>query len=1383
MKYFSFISLGILIVSMLWTSAGESEGSGVPLHWDHIDSLQAIGKLQSALEGTEIILEHAFENKDRENYLRAVFYRIALTDRLYPDQKERVIESLYAEMERCGDIVTAVLKSILAEYFMMYYSAHRWTIDGRTEMEGDAPEDLNSWTANHFFHKASQLYLQSLETDLTKEVSNESLGWVVTADSTGKLFRPSLYHLLFHRALEFFEEADNLYQKARPFTTVDSREYFGAAQDFIELNFAENDREEVDFSTRALLLYQRGLKEALDAGDIDVLADLDLHRIRYLHSVCRGGNCDEYYLQALKEFAERYSETAVQAEIIFYIADFYKNRGDRYDHNPNNPDRWAYKTALDWAHKAINQWPKELRTGRNENLIQQIQQSTFSFISESVNCIDEEFLISLQYKNIESIRYEIYKIESFDPRLQQATNAERIKEAFSKIVPQRTGRFDLPDTEDYQNHRIELPMPRLGVGNYYLLIQDEEEAENSFKLLRWADFQVTNLTVLNLREDYTDQAVFVVDRLTGEPVADAKVEVMTSDYNRRERRNVQRVEYTGKTNSDGFMKFKSTENSGRYFLRISHLKDTFITPENYRYSTRNRKSKSTERIGFFLDRSIYRPGQIVYFKGIASQSENEVSSTPIVSRPIELSVRDVNHKEVHRISVRTNKYGAFSGNFTLPQGLTGRMSIVPEGFSQRGIFSVEEYKRPTFFVEIDAVKGGYQLGDTLHITGKAQAYSGFPVRDARVSYQVSRRIHFPWWRERSYFLPPFYRQSISLQQGEIQTDEQGKFFLQFAAEGVEDLKDCQYCTYSYEVVITATDAAGEVRSSQKVFNISQIPVVAEVDFPDDLDRSGKMKGVIEIKNLDGSQVDRKVRVEWTKLIPPSTEVVSRLYQRPTQFYLSESEFKKRFPYLPYANELDPANWQLAKPSLSKEMKTGEKTSLSLPKNSRVGKYRLTIQDLELADEPVIYVKDYSVFDSDNGLTSGVDPMEIVANKAFFTPGENLNLFLGSRLKNFKLLSVLEYTDGFSDYQWRSIQPGETSIQREIAEGDRGGFYYHFIGLYRGRVFPDRHFVKVPFGHKKINIEPLEYTAENQPGIEQKWKFKLTDWKGKPIQARVLASMYDSSLDAIVPHQWSLNLYFDRQSHIGLSHGMGSLLSNSRGYDSYPREQVSDYGYPTFNNKNYLWRYGFTGMRMGHPEAMDLQAAPSDESDDGEPADQAKMVTEQTQEMPVEELQPEAPQLRENFDETVFFFPEVESDENGVFELDFVMGESMTEWKLQILALTEDYKNGLKELKATTSSDLIVLPNWPRFVMQGDGWRFPVRLINNTDSPLEGMLSITVKNALSGEELTAAVVEESQVPFSIGANGSEIRFFHWNIPSDQIGLLSVEVFGSTPAASD
>nr|MBS0038178.1 hypothetical protein [Saprospiraceae bacterium] len=110
-------------------------------------------------------------------------------------------------------------------------------------------------------------------------------------------------------------------------------------------------------------------------------------------------------------------------------------------------------------------------------------------------------------------------------------------------------------------------------------------------------------------------------------------------------------------------------------------------------------------------------------------------------------------------------------------------------------------------------------------------------------------------------------------------------------------------------------------------------------------------------------------------------------------------------------------------------------------------------------------------------------------------------------------------------------------------------------------------------------------------------------------------------------------------------------------------------------------------------------------------------------------------------------------------------------------------NGLKELKPTTSSDLIVLPNWPRFVMQGDWWRFPDRLINNTDSTLEGMLSITVKNAMSGEELTAAVVEESQVPFSIGANGSEIRFFHWNIPSDQIGLLSVEVFGSTPAASD
>lgn len=1385
MKYTIFILLPVLFSAILFNSNTSSvDMDNIDSIWNKIDSLETIRMHRSALDLTQEVLEKAWEEKDRENYLRAVLYRNDYLRILYSDQPERIVRAMEEEIDRCGEIISSVLHSILGQFYMDFYRNNMWQINRRTEVEGEGGDQMATWTGRQFLQEAAQHYKKSIESNLTAEVEIESLGWIIEGDSIGKKLRPNLRHLLQSRMLDFMNSAGNLQPIARPALIITDEKWFGDYRDFIQLSTEVAIVDELDFSVKIIRLYQQFLIEALERGNGDILADLDLHRMKHVSSVCRGADCDKHFLEALQRLAETHKESFIQSEIYHEIAQMFNSQAGAYNHEPGNPAADYYIKAIEYANKAIEAWPESYGAQLAKRLKSDIHRVSLDFNMERVLPINSESPLFIQYQNINEVKYGIYKISRKDFYNWNQFDGPRLKEALSDREPLKGNRLSLPDDRNHHLHSTEIPLPAMEGGFYLLTVQGiDREGSTNNPYFKWSYFQVSNIGMVDLDVQWNNHSFLVLDRITGHPLQNAMVEMMNTSYQRRERRTVETVVDQGRTDSLGRFTFANRHQNLRFFPRISMEGDTLYGSNNYLITTRRETRSRSERVDFFLDRSIYRPGQVVYFKGLAIAPDGDVGSAPITNESVEIVVRDVNRREVHRFSKRTNEYGAFWGSFIAPEGLRGRMNITVEAFSGRGDFSVEEYKRPTWSASFDPVEREYTLGDTVKVTGKATAFASFPIVNADVSYRITRRVFFPFWPRAGFAHLSHLGRELEIDFGFSRTDKNGAFEMNFKAEIPQEAKDCLACIFTYVVHATITDQAGETQTAQRSIRISRRPVEVKVSMPSAIESSNPAKGKIEVVNLDGIPLTRNLKIELSEVRIPDPLPFPRLWQNPTHYTLSREEFKARFPFLPYKEESNPAHWPTKPPSMTQSKTVEGEAPLEFPGGLRPGVYRLVITDMDSGDETILFTADFELADFKKGGFAGNRHINVHLESKELQPGDVAEISISSLspLKNvFKLTEGLG--GSFSLSYLREYQSGHQS-QKSIEEKHRGGIHQHFFSLAHGRLFSQSVFIPVHFRNKILKIEPINFNPNPEPGSLQTWEFRLTDIEGNPVQGNVLASMYDKSLDEILPHNWRLNLFSSRQRIIRVSNPFSGSLSGRGWWRFEPHQAVSSRRYP------FLRRTSSPGQFIAHERttlARDFGAP------DAEPAiiDEMEVEAPRTAEPPPPPADPSEKSLtevedvvRENFDETVFFYPDLIADEDGRFTLEFEMGEALTEWKLQILGLTPEFMNGIANFEAVTSSDLMVMPNWPRFLMQGDEMSFPIRVVNTTEEPISGKLEISILNAVTGVKLTSSMIDYSGKEFSLKGNDSDVIYFDLKVESNAIGLLEIEVIGRVEGGSD
>ncbi len=269
---------------------------------------------------------------------------------------------------------------------------------------------------------------------------------------------------------------------------------------------------------------------------------------------------------------------------------------------------------------------------------------------------------------------------------------------------------------------------------------------------------VSNISYIHNNEnDY-----YVLNRDNGQPLATSKVQVWESKYNsaKGEYENIKAEQYN--TDKNGLFKLKKTKEYRTIQLQVTNGSDELFMDENnndyYGYNSYEQPKETTQTF-LFTDRSIYRPGQIVYFKGIVITKANKAAESKVItSFNSTLQLKDANGQKINELKMVTNEYGSYHGSFKLPEGsLNGQFSLYDSAGNGYYSFNVEEYKRPKFSVEVKKPAGTYRVNDSIKVTGIAKAYAGNNVDGAAVKYRVVRKVRYPnlvgmglhpqrWWQ-------------------------------------------------------------------------------------------------------------------------------------------------------------------------------------------------------------------------------------------------------------------------------------------------------------------------------------------------------------------------------------------------------------------------------------------------------------------------------------------------------------------------------------------------------------------------------------------------------------------------------------------------------------
>ncbi len=1355
--------------------------------WKKVDELMTKkGLTASAIKQVQTIYTAAQKEKNDAQLIKALIFRINLQQQKEEDADLLSIQQLEKEIRIAKEPAKSILTNLLAETYWQYLQNNRWKFYNRTNTVQFQKNDISTWTVDDLHQRIATLYLQSLTQEkLLKQTRLDKLDPILEKGNVRHL-RPTLFDLLAHRALDYFENDERTISKPADAFELNSASAFDPAADFINRKFPTADSSSLHH--KALLLYQQLIRFHLNDQKPDALIDVDLRRIEFVNRFSTHENKDEQYRLALNHLIKQYNNQPVISQAVYLLAKDYADFAATYDFTQHKTEddlnpRWYYKKALELCNTVIHQKEKTEGKVNCSNLIREIKNKEVTLQTEKVNLPNQPFRSLLTYRNTPVLYFRIIPVTKTPD---EETERENYWEAgywnkLAKLKPVQQFQYQLPATEDYQVHKAEIKIPSLPVGTYLIMASANEQFTTTENMLSAQYVHVSSLAWI-----YNGQDFFVLNRETGKPIQQANVQIWKQAYNYNDSKYELTKGALYKTNANGYFRFAGDKTSEQYRLDVSYEKDRlFLDDGFYNYNWRGEETIQDElknrKAFLFSDRSIYRPGQTVYFKGIVITNDAPTGKPKVVSNyKTTLYLYDANYQKVDSIKVSTNEYGSYTGNFQLPQGgLNGQFFIKDETIQSQLYFSVEEYKRPKFYVEYPVLKGTYKVGDEIKVTGNAKAYAGNNIDNANVKYRVVRepRLLYPWlcWK---WGWPPTESQEIA--HGETTTKADGSFEIIFTAIPDKKVRKELEPVFDYKVIADVTDLNGETRSGETIISIGYKSLFLEIDLPlGETMMADSLKQIsISTKNSMGAFEKANVTVSFYQLETPKRLIRDRYWEQPDQFLMNEQEYISNFPYDEYKDETKKENWKrgaliyTTKDSSSADSKFTIHHSpftkgwyaieaVTKDKNGNELKNIAFIQLTEANEQPVLptYVWD-------------------AARTSTKEPGQTATYRFGSSAND--LFVIEQQEKDFSKepvYAFFNISNQQKEFTHTVTENNRGGFGSVFSFVKHNRFYNTTRFVNVPYSNKELKITFETYRNKTLPGSAEEWKVTISGSKGEKA-AELLTSMYDASLDQFKPHAWTKpDLY-----------GSNSLRNNWRdgGFDEarsrekyFDNPKVYDYAkiYDELLTIDHVALNSPKHMKMTMP-VMQMAEGNMQEgiTMQGDVVgfnftvkkDLTGVITKQKTQKDLEDRESSTSfdniQIRKNFSETAFFFPQLQTDSNGNVIVKFTMPESLTKWKWQLLSHTKDASFGIAQQEIVTQKELMVQPFAPRFLREGDRFLFTAKITNLTDKEITGNSQLQFLNASTLQPVDAWF--QNLTPFqyfTVAAGQSTVVSFQSEVP--------------------
>ncbi|MFH0895798.1 MAG: MG2 domain-containing protein, partial [Bacteroidota bacterium] len=968
--------------------------------WKRVDSMNSKGLYNSALKVVEQIYATAKQDKNPSQTVKALIHKLKFESYTGEDYMSNEIVILSKEVETAFFPLKPIFHSILADLYWRYYQANRYLFNNRTTTVNFVPDDLKTWDLRKIVEKVVWHYMASLQNaDSLKATPINVYDDVLTVYSDSRKFRPTLYDFVAHRAIQFFASSEPGLTKPADRFEIDDPAVFGTASQFAALTFKTSDSLSLPFY--ALKIYQDLVRFHLNDKSPEALVDIEIARLHFLRAKSILEEKDSLYLQALINLEKTYAGNPVSTSITYEIANYYYAMGSKY--YPGNPDetvRLAYKKAMEICDDAVKRFPESDGAYNCKYLQAMIKNREISLAFEGANISNKPFLSLVNYKNVPEITLRAIRT---DPETWRKRSGKYYGENLVKLYLDEKATLEwtvkLPEDGDYQRHSSEIKIPVLPKGFYIILAATNKNFSMNGDAIALGNTWITDISFIHRTMEDGSIDMYVLDRDAGKSLAGVGADLWYEKYNYTTRQydHVREGKYT--SDEKGLIHIPPANDYRYFYIDFTKGDDRFVDYSFYQYKNYKYPPVKTVSTNFFTDRSIYRPGQTIYFKGIVLETEGEKTEIK-TNYSTTVTLYDVNYQKVSDVTLTSNEYGTISGTFTAPTGvLNGNMQINNHHGSV--YFSVEEYKRPKFEVTFDKVKGSYRLNETIKVKGNAKAYAGSNVDGAQVKYRVTRNARLPywwyWWRGYNSA-----QADMEIANGTAKTDEKGEFNIEFKAK-----PDARYTkkydpTFTYTIYADVTDINGETRSSSTYVAVSYKSLMVSVSVPNEIDKSDKVEPMaISSTNLGGEKEPSMGTIEIYKLKEPTRLLRSKYWDKPDRYLISKEDYIRDFPNDVYADEDNIYTWEKGDKAFSYNYDSKKDSVLILDKLSSYseGSYKLIIRTKDKYGEDVESFSYFKVYSSEGNKMPVVSYNWSTMLKAIAEPGEKGSFLWGSSAKD------------------------------------------------------------------------------------------------------------------------------------------------------------------------------------------------------------------------------------------------------------------------------------------------------------------------------------------------------------------------------------------------
>ena len=987
---------------------------------------------------------------------------------------------------------------------------------------------------------------------------------------------------------------------------------------------------------------------------------------------------------------------------------------------------------LNYINYALSHWGGWSRMNELRNAQKRLTEPMFQVKNmPQVLRPGEKAWVHLNVRNLQNLKISISRLNitaDNDYNAQDEATYKMLLKKTTKLHQKDFSRnyYGRPDYEEVKDS-IEIG-GNLPLGAYLM----EVTSDNSGIAPQRQLFYVSNLAVMIQQLPDDKHRYVVVNATDGQPIAGAKIELYDQRYDFKTKKDKRTVHARLTTDENGEAYFKNVD--GR--VLISTNNDKFM-PAKYIYLSRTRyyEQKDNEtKYQVYTDRSIYRPGQTVHVTAISFVNMKGVDAkVPVGRDELDFQLVNASWKEVEMKKAKVDEYGTASVDFELPkEGQTGMYHVSVNDQANR-FFRVEEYKRPTFEITFPKVNEKYTWGDTVVVKASAKTYAGVPVQGAKVEYQVTRRNQLWWWGAGSA--------GQLVKTDSCVTREDGTFDVEIPLEASlsgkdeADMSDFMRIArfFNFEVSAIVTDISGESHEGVMSLPLGTKPTILTVNLPKRIETDSLKTVTFAYRNASGMPIS------------------SRLKYR-----------------------IDKGEWKDAEANAPVSIKEYASSSAS---SSLV--WKSGVHQLEAICGQDTLQQKFTLFSMKD--THPVEPTTewyYQTAKTFPRDGKPVYIQVGSSENGAHIVySIIAGNKLLEKGAWE-LGDSIVTLPFTYKEEYASGIVLNYSFVKQGKCYTRMMSIARPLPEKKLNIAWKTFRNRLTPGQKEEWTLKITTPDGKPAKAQLMSVLYDKSLDQIAPHSWNLSLgFYQSLPNCYWKHNLTFRSFYLNGVyptkyydekqldvDKFDGKYFSYYAYMQAVELSKLERsFGGTveSVRIKKDELVKeegrvMKTRGSNMNRVAAAAPSANKVFDVVEEMPqfaggsgsdagqfLDKVQ-----VRENMNETAFFYPALESDNNGNVAIRFTLPESVTTWKFMGLAHDKEMRNGLLVDEAVAQKTVMVQPNMPRFLREGDKATIVAKLSNTSDKKVSGNARMQII-----DPETNKVVWQKTQGYRIDANGS------------------------------